>query len=322
MKHDESTFKIEECDVVGKLDGSLGIFFKYRDEWVFASRGSFTSRQAKAGGQMSDQLKLRDSCKADYTYLFEIIYPSNRIVVDYGDTCELVLLALVHTQSGLDLPFSDVRTEAARINVPVPKVDDHLGSFESLKSRNIANEEGYVIRSRTTGERVKLKFEEYLELHAIRTRFSRKIVRQWFTDAPIGSHHLGLPEARMKNVPDEHYTTAREEWNRLDEIRSAAQSEIEKSIRASINLSLAEVENTPMKGWICKYLRLSRQGLQGAETVAHEYSMSVVKKSPQLPEESREEEPGVEDIERGEEEEEEEGQDEDVEVFIKVKPRA
>jgi hypothetical protein len=271
---------------------------------------------------MSDQLKLRESCKADYTYLFEIIYPSNRIVVDYGDTCELVLLALVHTQSGLDLPFSDVRTEAARINVPVPKVDDHLVPFESLKSRNIANEEGYVIRSRTTGERVKLKFEEYLELHAIRTRFSRKIVRQWFIDAPIGSHHLGLAEARMKNVPDEHYTTAREEWNRLDEIRTAAESEIEKSIRASINLSLAEVENTPMKGWICKYLRLSRQGLQGAETVAYEYSMSVVKKSPQLPEESREEEPGVEDIERGEEEEEEEGQDEDVEVFIKVKPRA
>ena len=45
----------------------------------------------------------------EYTYLFEIIYPSNRIVVDYGSSRRLVLLAAVHTQTGIELAI--VRTD-------------------------------------------------------------------------------------------------------------------------------------------------------------------------------------------------------------------
>ncbi len=40
----------------------------------------------------------------DKTYLFEIIYPENRIVVNYGDVEELVLLAIIDNATALDLP--------------------------------------------------------------------------------------------------------------------------------------------------------------------------------------------------------------------------
>lgn len=73
-------FKIDECDVVERLDGSLGIFFKYRDEWVFASRGSFVSPQAKKGDEMARQKDLDKLCNSEYTYMFEVIYPDNRVV--------------------------------------------------------------------------------------------------------------------------------------------------------------------------------------------------------------------------------------------------
>lgn len=71
---------MDECDVVEKLDGSLGIYFKYEDEWVFASRGSFISSQAEKGGEMAKSKELEELCEPEYTYMFEIIYPENRIV--------------------------------------------------------------------------------------------------------------------------------------------------------------------------------------------------------------------------------------------------
>lgn len=74
------SLSMDECDVVEKLDGSLGIYFKYGDEWVFASRGSFISAQAKKGEEMAKEKELNKLCDPEYTYMFEIIYPGNRIV--------------------------------------------------------------------------------------------------------------------------------------------------------------------------------------------------------------------------------------------------
>ena len=69
-------------DVYDKMDGSLGILFNYKGEWVFATRGSFTSDQSVKGLELLskyDYQKLHNG----YTYLFEIIYGQNRIVVKY-----------------------------------------------------------------------------------------------------------------------------------------------------------------------------------------------------------------------------------------------
>ena len=60
-------------DVYEKMDGSLGILFNYKGEWIFASRGSFTSDQAIKGAELLRKypISLLDSKN---TYLFEIIY--------------------------------------------------------------------------------------------------------------------------------------------------------------------------------------------------------------------------------------------------------
>ena len=68
-----------------KMDGSLGILFKYKKDWILATRGSFTSAQAVRGMEI---LKSKyDLNKFEHTvaYLVEIIYPENMIVVDYGE---------------------------------------------------------------------------------------------------------------------------------------------------------------------------------------------------------------------------------------------
>ena len=69
-----------DFDVYEKMDGSLGILFNYNGEWVLATRGSFTSDQAVKGFEMLKNYDYEKLHKG-YTYLFEILYNENRIVV-------------------------------------------------------------------------------------------------------------------------------------------------------------------------------------------------------------------------------------------------
>lgn len=61
-------------EVFEKMDGSLGLLFYYDGEWIFASRGSFTSEQAVEGRKILEKYQNLDKLNKGYTYLFEIIY--------------------------------------------------------------------------------------------------------------------------------------------------------------------------------------------------------------------------------------------------------
>lgn len=152
-------------DVFEKMDGSLGICFHYEGEWHMATRGSFTSEQAIKGKEMLDKY---DTSKLNthYTYLFEIIYKENRIVVDY-DFEDLVLLAVIDTDTGAELSLDYVNTH----NFRVVKKYNGISDFKILKTMIGDNSEGYVIRF-NGGMRMKIKGEEYVRLHRILTNFS------------------------------------------------------------------------------------------------------------------------------------------------------
>jgi RNA ligase len=63
----------EDFVVYEKMDGSLGILFNYEEEWILATRGSFTSPQAIKGKELLKKYPL-DKLNKNNTYLFEIIY--------------------------------------------------------------------------------------------------------------------------------------------------------------------------------------------------------------------------------------------------------
>lgn len=281
--HDEATLRFEDCDAMAKADGSLGIYFMYKGEWVFASRGSFRSRQASVGREIISESEWRSQLNPQYTYLFEIIYPANRIVVQYGQLRHLILLAMVRTESGYDLPHAVVLYEAKRLNIPFPVSFLACETFQALQARNVANQEGYVLRSRTTGERVKVKFPGYIEMHAIRTQFSLKYIRKWFLQAYNGECQdpIDVLESRSQYIPDEYYSAALAEWNRFKAIQSSAESAFREQLQPCLQLAYRDVPNSPMKQWICKYLRLTRTNQPGADQVAREYAMHAVKEAPE-----------------------------------------
>ena len=64
----------EQIYIQKKIDGSLGILFNYKGEWVFSSRGSFTSNQAIKGFEILKSKYDLDIFNKNIAYFCEIIY--------------------------------------------------------------------------------------------------------------------------------------------------------------------------------------------------------------------------------------------------------
>jgi RNA ligase len=162
----DSEIPKEAFEVFEKMDGSLGIFFHYNGEWHMATRGSFTSEQAIKGMEIAKREGLDRKCVPDFTYLFEIIYPENRIVVDYGTDERLVLLSIINPE-GNEIPYDEIEMDGWDIVNRYDGVND----YTKLKEMIANDAEGYVIRFRN-GMRMKIKGDEYVRLHRILTNFS------------------------------------------------------------------------------------------------------------------------------------------------------
>lgn len=179
-------------EVYEKMDGSLGILYWTNGKPFVATRGSFNSEQSiEANNMLNTTYKncieqLDESC----TYLFEIIYPENRIVVDYGDAKELVLVAIVESKTGEERELVD-------IGFPIAKKYNEFNTIEEILTLNWSNHEGFVLKY-SNGYRVKIKFEEYVEIHRIITQVSSLSI--WKALKERGDLKLFI-----ENVPDEFY---------------------------------------------------------------------------------------------------------------------
>ena len=179
-----------------KLDGSLGILYHDGDGWAIATRGSFTSDQALHATEVLRTRYTAFEPIDGLTYLFEIIYPENRIVVDYGATDDLFLLTTIDTETGLSVGV-------AGTGWPGPTIRPH--PYESLTAALTApqteNTEGFVLHWPATDLRLKFKFDEYVRLHRLVTGMSARHVWEFLALGPEGRPLLDL----LGNVPDEFY---------------------------------------------------------------------------------------------------------------------
>ncbi len=188
---DISTFEVYE-----KLDGSLGILYWWAGNPYIATRGSFSSEQALVANEMLYTLYAHTvpHLNPDYTYLFEIIYPENRIVVNYEAEKSLTLLAITETRTGQDLPLQD-------IGFPLVKKYDGITDLWILKKLEENNREGFVVKF-PDGFRLKVKFEEYQRIHRIVTQVSSLTIWEYLKAQKAMT---GI----LEKVPDEFYDWVR-----------------------------------------------------------------------------------------------------------------
>lgn len=152
----------DEVCVTTKEDGSLGIGWHYKGFYGVATRGSFASDQAVHAATLlsaTDKANLKfgaTEARKPLTFIYEIVYPDNRIVLDYKGLDALLPLGTVDNDSGfIDGRFpADTKymTFAEAVALPIP--DDQEGYV-----LDIFNDLGDTIGH------LKLKGDRYKELH-------------------------------------------------------------------------------------------------------------------------------------------------------------
>ena len=181
--------------VTDKLDGSLGVLHPLPSGgWAVATRGSFASDQAVHATHVLASRYPGFEPPAGVTVLVEILYPGNRIVVDYGATDDLHLLGAVEIATGAVLAPGDVPGWPGPVTATfaAPTFADAL----ALAPR--PNAEGVVVRCLRTGAMVKIKQADYVALHRIVTGLTARAVWQHLVE--------GTPlDALIEPLPDEFH---------------------------------------------------------------------------------------------------------------------
>ena len=187
----------EEFEVYEKMDGSLGILFFYEGKWIVVTRGSFTSDQSVKAQELLRSKYIVESITKGYATLFEIIYPENRIVVDYGDEEKLVVLGMTSRVSGKEMDYNSLLNVHNESGMSVVKKYDGIKDYKQLKEMVKNDQEGFVVKF-SNGDRVKVKGVEYLRLHKIMGNLSTTAVWEVLSNS-------GDMENLLKDVPDEFY---------------------------------------------------------------------------------------------------------------------
>lgn len=155
--------------VTEKVDGSIGIVYRTPEGYRVATRGHFSSLQAQWATEYLNANFDLDGLANELTLLVEIIYPDNRIIVDYSGRQDLVLLAARNRFTGDYLPFfPDVYELAQRYKFSLPRVYtfNDVGEILAKTGMLAADEEGYVVEF-SDGSRFKFKGDRYLELQRL-----------------------------------------------------------------------------------------------------------------------------------------------------------
>lgn len=195
-EHPEGSLSLtDRVEVTDKADGSLGILVdapQYGDPFL-ATRGSFASEQALHGTEVYRKLyDERWTPDPTRTYLFEIVYPNNRIVLDYDGLDDLILLGSIDKVTGKTFgPLADP-------SWPGPRAQTFAYAVlaDALAAEPRPNAEGVVVRFVDIDLLVKIKQQDYVELHRIVTGLNARVVWEKCAEAD------GLP-ALLEALPDE-----------------------------------------------------------------------------------------------------------------------
>lgn len=191
----------DNFEVYEKMDGSLIVLFYAYNQWIVASRGSFTSDQAVAARNIVKQFDL-SKLSQDTTYLFEFTSPYNRIVIDYGKDEKLTLLGGIKTDYGYETSYPNLKIVANNLGCDLVKQYTDVTDYRSLKQIIKDDQEGFVIKF-SNGQRIKIKGDEYIKLHRLMTQVSNRDIWQALAD---GKDLQKIYE----EVPDEFYGKIKE----------------------------------------------------------------------------------------------------------------
>ena len=172
----------QSCRVVEKLDGWLGILYRNNGQFKIATRGSFKSVGATIGSawlnmDFKDSVSRQELLKQlpnEVTLVLEIISPETKIIVDYNNATNLVLLTAFNRHTGEEYLWEQVCLWAEQFSFDLPKIYEGWTAFNAIelaKTLEPNAQEGFVLIF-GDGQRLKVKGKQYVELASILKRLT------------------------------------------------------------------------------------------------------------------------------------------------------
>lgn len=157
-------FKIYE-----KIDGTMVTLYWLNNNPYLATQRSFTNIKAIEATKLlyEKYSHLFSKLNKRYTYIFEAVYPETKVLIDYGDTRELILIGVIDKISGLSVDLPEIGFPICR---DFTSEFNHITNIDDLREINLPNHEGFVIHFQN-GEMIKVKFPWYQAAHKILDSF-------------------------------------------------------------------------------------------------------------------------------------------------------
>lgn len=226
FNHGEEPLPIPDLpfEIHNKIDGSLIILFWHNGGWRTATKGSFNSEQAKWAMEWLRNLKPTEhspglsNLAPGTTYLFEAVYPENRIVVTY-DFSGLVLLGGYHAD-GREFNLIDEIDAASALGCRTAgrRFYSSISELLALMPALPASQEGFVVRF-NNGYRLKFKGDEYCRIHRLISNVTPLAI--W--ESMKAGDDL---EAIRRELPEEF-------WADFDGIRDALTARVEALVQGA-----------------------------------------------------------------------------------------
>lgn len=181
----ESTIPKTAFDLYEKVDGSLGVMYFWEGVPYISTRGSFVSEMAIEANNWL-RTKYKDIYfNPKYSYTFEIIYPENKIVVDYGDKRSLVLLGVMENDTLKERRIYSEEFDDLVINgIKRVKIYNGYDDWKEILQvfKDEKNFEGFVVHFLNSNFRLKVKLDWYKEISYIIQNFTKKSIWKMIRD--------------------------------------------------------------------------------------------------------------------------------------------
>lgn len=204
--------------VTDKKDGSAIIVTNHKGQIIVNTNGEFDNEQTRlAKGLLNKKYKyFYENIPEGYTFIFELIHPKNRIVLDYGDEQTLYLLAVRDLETLKLKKYSELVKIAEQYHLDITESFEfsNLDSFIEKTEESDNIKEGWVFRviNGDTDMMFKLKYQEYFRL------------------------------SRIKSIPSLKKVYTLLQADKLDDVLSVAEGDIKDTVMADVQILFDYIE--------------------------------------------------------------------------------
>ena len=205
---EKEIIKCERFEVSEKMDGSMQSYRYYNGRIIGSGSMALDPRNSfrlEEGYQLlTDNHKKMIKSMPTITFIFEYISEKDKHVVpyDYDTQKGLYLIGMRNVIDGEEYPYETIKEVSEAFNVPCCKIyqyDTLQEVLEHLNKMTVKDGEGFVLN--IDGHKIKLKCEDYLQLHRLDDKLSSpNVLIQAYAEGTIDDLYANMtPLMKEKN---------------------------------------------------------------------------------------------------------------------------